>query len=307
MTSISKAKRDELVLLNSSGKDIFLAGFATSLLITIPAAVLLAPSYGGPGSLFFIAAALGMIFALSLAAGFIMPLEHRLIATYRLTSGFPIFSTISFIVWAGVSFVLYLGNPDFLGFRKFLTTFFVLPLLVMFGVSVLYSTIVRKVFITRLYKRSRLDYVTLFYKNTILDKLVPLWESTQRYGGHLSLFLVKLAFAPGTEEEEIELLDRATNVCRGKLRGSDEAGIFSRDTLWILFPQTSADESLIPGRRLLEILKTTPQFEAYRNKLGFRVTGSTILEADQTMLEPEDFVAAAARALQQGAKDVRGS
>jgi len=297
VTNISKTKRDELVLLNSRGRDLLLAGFLTSLIVTAPLAMLLAFSYGGPDRLPHLALSLGLIFLLSLLAGIIIPQERRLILTYRLSSGIPIFSTTSFVVWAAAAFALYRGNPDFLGFRASLTTFFVLPLLVILTLSLLYSLAARRVFIALMHRRSRLDYVTLYYKNTILDKLVPLWESARRYGGRLSIFLVKIAFSTGTEEEEMEILDKARTLCRGKLRGSDETGIFSRDTLWVIFPQTSAEECGIPGRRILENLKNSPQLEAGRKNSGFRLIGSAILEADKTMLEPEDFVAAAAEAL----------
>lgn len=303
MTSISKAKRDELVLLNSPRKDVLRAGFLTSLIVTSPLAVLLALSYGGADTLAYLLAFLASIFILSLAAGFIIPQERRLITTYRLSSGIPIFSTTSFIVWAGASFLLYLGNPDFLGFRKFLTTFFVLPLLLILLISILYSVATRRIFLELLYRSSRLDYVTLYYKNTIFDRLLPMWDANQRHGGHLSLLLIQIDFSASSEAAEMELLDKLANICREKLRCSDEAGIFSRDELWILFPQTSAEEAIIPGRRIQDILNNTPSLESSRNVNGFRLRGSYIVESNRSMEEPEDFVAAAVAALEQGPKE----
>ena len=304
VTKISRSKRDELVLIHSPGKDLLAAGLVTGIALTALTAAVLLPLYRAPGSLSYLFIALATVFLLSLTAGVFLPLEHRLISSYRITSGFPLFATVSFVVWTAVSFVLYLGDPDFLGFRRLLTVFFVLPLLATFIISLVYAAAGRKIFIQILYRLSRLDFVSLFYQDSISAKLAPLWDTAQRYGGHLSLFFIRLAFAPSwdnrsvDEEDVIEMLDRAVGVLRGRIRGSDEAGIYSREVLWVILPQTSTEEANVPTKRLLDEMRFSPRLEAYRNKRGLRVGGSFITEAAEEMLESQDLVNAAVSGLQ---------
>jgi hypothetical protein len=303
---ISKAKRDELVLLHSPCGDLFIAGSLTGLALALPIAVFLLLTFKGPDPYPYIGTATLGIFVLTLSAGIFLPLEHRMITTYRLTSSFPIFPTLSFVVLTVLSFVLHFGNPDYLGFRRLLESFFVLPILITLIIAAVYCYGVRKIFFALLYRRSRLDYVSLFYRDTVSDRLAPAWDTMQRYGGGLSLLLIRFSYDSGpdggprsfSEAEDIELLDRTIETVKGRIRGADETGIYSRFILWVTLPHTNEKEGKIPTARLLTELEGTPRLQAYRDKRGLRVSGCYLAQAEESMLEPRDLLEKAVKGLE---------
>lgn len=309
VTTISKSKQNEMVLLNGSPRAFFVSGLLTASIVTAPIAVFLAAAYLNMSSLPFFSAALAVVFLLTMVSGYALRLESRLITANRLTTSLPIFTSTSFVVWAALFFILYVGNPDAMGFRELISAFFAFPLLITFAVAFLYSLAVHRIFFMILPKLVSFDYLERYYRDELNEKLLSAWDSVRRYSGKLSMLLVEFTYshASGQEKgwpdlEAIEVMDKLTDLVRKKIRGSDEAGIKSKDKLWVLLYRTSIEDAQIPKNRLFREFETSQDLSVLRDRNKLRVSGFSLVEMTEEMKTPVDLTDKAVRELENSVK-----
>jgi len=309
VTTISLEKQNELVLLNGSPNAFLVSGLITASIVTVPIAVFLAAVYLSVPSLAYYAAAILVVFLLSFIAGYALRLEFRLIAANRITTSLPIFTSASFVVWGALFFILYLGNPDALGFKELLSAFFAFPLLITFAVSFLYSFVVHRVFFRTLSRRVSFDYIERFYREEFNDKLAATWDSVRRYSGKLSLLLVEFSYSHTANQqkgkpdhEAIEIMDKLSELVRKKIRGSDETGIKSENLIWVLLYRTSVEDAQVPKNRLFKEFEVSPELSVQRERNLLKVARSSLVEMTDDMKEPADLADKAVRELGAAAK-----
>ena len=293
MTSISRTKQNELLLLNGSRNDFLFSGLITAIIVSVPVAVFLAFTYLVPGALISFLITIFVLFFLTLSVGFFLRLEYRLISTSRLTTTLPFFTTTGFVVWAAIFFILYLGNPESLGFRTIIAAFFVFPLLLTFAVAFLYSIIVHRLFFRHLARRVSCDFIALYYQDELQEKLTAAWESVKRYSGRLSLMLISFSYTHTSnpqkgalDTEAIAYLDKLYDFLRKRIRATDETGIRSQDKLWLILYRTSFEEAQIPKNRLLKDFETSPDLAELRERNGLVVKSFSLVEMTDDMKEP---------------------
>ncbi len=309
VTTISKEKQNELVLLNGSPKAFLVSGLITASIVTIPIAAFLAAVYLSVPSLPSYAATTLVVFLLTFVAGYALRLESRLIAANRLTTSLPIFTSASFVVWGAVFFILYLGNPDALGFRELIAAFFAFPLLVTFAVAFLYSFVVHRVFFGALSRMVSFDYIERYYRDEFNEKLSATWDSVRRYSGKLSMLLVEFSYSHAAgqqkgkpDHEAIEIMDKLSELVRKRIRGSDETGIKSQNVIWVLLYRTSVEDAEVPKNRLFKEFETSPDLSALRERNLLKVARSSLVEMTEDMKAPSDLADKAVRELEAAAK-----
>ncbi len=96
-----------------------------------------------------------------------------------------------------------------------------------------------------------------YYREQIWGTLeTHIWETVRRYKDPCTLALIHLGFpeSPASILEILNYLESADRLVRNQLRLTDRNGIRSKDTLYILLPNTDLEVSDIPLRRIQQTL-----------------------------------------------------
>ena len=253
MEAISTQRRNEILLSHSEGGKLFWAGCITAVGAAFAAGLLSFLLFPTIAPIYRIGAIL-LLLGSTLIIGFVLRFELTLLKRYRISGGIPLYYVVMFLVWFFSAFLLSMGAPSIaLGI---LSQVLVLPLAVVFIGALGYGYLTKRLFFYILRKLSQPDYVSLHYREQIWEHLKPLWETVRRYKDPCTLALIRLSSSTQSPSilESLNYLESADRLVRNQLRLTDRSGIRSKETLYILLPNTDLEVSEIPLNRIRHAL-----------------------------------------------------
>jgi len=253
MEAISTQRRNEILLSHSEGGKLFWAGCITAAGATLTAGLLSFLLFPTGGPVYRIGALL-LLLCSTLIIGFVLRFELTLLKRYRISGGIPLYYALMFLVWFFSAFLLLMGAPSLA--MGVLSAALVLPLAVVFIGALGYGYLTKKLFFYVLRNLSQPDYVSLHYRDQIWEHLKPLWETVRRYKDPCTLALIRLSSPTQSSSilETLNYLESADRLVRNQLRLTDRNGIRSKETLYILLPNTDLEVSEIPLHRIQQAL-----------------------------------------------------
>lgn len=243
----------EILLSHSERGKLFWAGCITAIGATLGVGVLSYLLFPVVRPIYRIGALL-LLFCSTLLIGFVQRLELTLLKRYRIPSGIPLYYVLTFLVWFFSVFLLLMGAPNLA--TGIFSQVLVLPLVVVFIGATGYGFLTKKLFFHVLRNLSQPDYVSLHYREQIWDHLKPIWETVRRYKDPCTLGLIRLSSPEQSSSilETLNYLESADRLVRNQLRLTDRSGIRSKETLYILLPNTDLEVSEIPLNRIQQAL-----------------------------------------------------
>lgn len=243
----------EILLSHSEVGKLFWAGCITagvSTLIVGLLSYLLFPTV----SFFHRIGSIVLLLGSTTAIGFVLRLELAWSKRYRLSGGIPLYYVLMFLVWFFCAFLFLMGAPGLAS--GIVSQILVLPLVIVSLGAMGYGFLTKKLFFHVLRNLSQPDYVSLHYREQIWEHLKPMWETVRRYKDPCTLALIRLGFpeSPASILEILNYLESADRLVRNQLRLTDRNGIRSKDTLYVLLPNTDLEVSDIPLRRIQQTL-----------------------------------------------------
>jgi len=251
MEAISTQRRNEILLSHSEGGKLFWAGCITTAGASLAVGLLSYLLFPTAAPIYRIGAIL-LLLCSTLIIGFVLRFELTLLKRYRIAGGIPLYYVLMFLVWFFSAFLLLMGAPSLAILSKIL----VLPLAVVFIGALGYGYLTKKLFFYVLRNLSQPDYVSLHYREQIWEHLKPLWETVRRYKDPCTLALIRLSSPTQSSSilETLNYLESADRLVRNQLRLTDRSGIRSKETLYILLPNTDLEVSEIPLHRIQQAL-----------------------------------------------------
>jgi len=243
----------EILISHSEGTKLFLAGCITSGSGTLVVGLLSYLFFPTIASIYRIGAIV-LLLGSTMIIGFVLRLELNLSKRYRLSGGIPIYFVLMFLIWFFCVFILLLGASTVA--TGIVSQILVLPLVIVFVGALGYGFLTKKLFFFVLKNLSHPDYVSLHYREQIWEHLKPLWETVRRYKDPCTIALIRLSL-PEQSASMLEILNHlesSNRLVRNQLRLTDRNGIRSKDTLYVLLPNTALEVSEIPLKRIQQAL-----------------------------------------------------
>ncbi|MCX7786451.1 MAG: hypothetical protein N2442_01995 [Spirochaetes bacterium] len=253
MEAITTQRRMEILISHSGGGELFWAGCITAVVSTVVVGLLSYLLFPSVALIYRIGANI-LLLGTTMIMGFVLRLEYTLSKRYRLSGGVPLYVVLMFLVWFGYALVLLIGAPTLA--MGIVSKALVLPLVLVFIGALGYGFFTKKLFFFVLRNLSHPDYVSLHYREQIWEHLKPLWETVRRYKDPCTLALIRLNMTeqPVSILEILNYLESANRLVKNQLRLTDRNGIRSRDTLYVLLPNTDLEVSEIPLKRIQQAL-----------------------------------------------------
>ncbi len=279
METITPQRKTAILLWNSEKRDLLLAGIVSGAIgggvIWLLLILFLPPipfRYG-------LATAV-LLFIVTVCTGFVLRYELTLMRKYRLTTGIPLFYTLIFLVGVLIFSFLLAKIPQLTQWASVL----VVPIIALVFVSLGYAFCIKKLFLALLKRISHLDFISLHYRDSIMEHLRPLRDRARRYGDSCTVVLLQIqgrARSSNTvETDEVEQLEQIDRLIRSHLRLVDRCGIRSRDIFWILLPNTDPEVADIPLKRLSQRLEEE----------GLKVEGTASTDLRNSAVPLEDLL-----------------
>ncbi len=216
-TVVSERDRHGVIMLATNNNTLLKSGLVAGATVAAVTAILLAIGYLDSDSLPGLVLTALLILAIGTAAGFIIKAEYAAAARAGFALKFPILYGLLFVAVLIVSFIMMPSTDDFLGLEGLASASLILPILILFGISVLYTIALRRLLLFLVSRWTNVDYIAEIYRPQLVDQLEFLWDASERYRDPLTLAVLEvrgISDSGRLEHAVEELLAVAQRNCR---------------------------------------------------------------------------------------------
>lgn len=250
-TVVSEQDRHGVIMLATGNGTLLKGGLVAGAAVAVLTVILLAIGYLDADSVGGLIVTALLILGIGTSAGFIIKAEYATAARAGFAMRFPILYGLLFVTVLIVSFVMMPSTENFLGLEGLVSASLILPILILFGISVLYTVVIRRLVLFLIARWTEVDCIAEIYRPQLIDQLEFLWDAAERYRDPLTVAVLEIRGISDSGRLE-HAVEELLAVAQRNCRRSDVALQISPSQVAVVLTRAPREKIGIPLGRIVE-------------------------------------------------------